>query len=166
MQCGSSQSTTRSSSVYLVGVTNTERITRVSRRREEDRAIISTNASAIFIQDVDPFEESRETLAELVARTGIKLPIGLDVVWVLVLAGQELVAPVIGNPCLKTVLVVEGNRVCTIACAGNCKLGGCPGQGVVERRITVDNGIVQDRAKSGVPEIVRDGKLQPLRRAS
>src|SRR3546814_3279362 len=110
--------------------------------------------AAAFAGQVDRLHKSGQSGHELIARTGVDLPIGFGIGWIRSGRVQKLVAPVPCDAGLQSALVVISDRIGTVAEPRQRKLRHARRQAVVERRAAIDDRIVQDHTKTGVPEAV------------
>src|SRR5918998_3563996 len=111
---------------------------------------------------VDPLDEGGQALAELVTPADVPLAIGFDVEGVEAVAREELVAPIIGHPGLQAVLVVVEHRVSAVADARDRELSLGVSQSVVVVLVALDDRVIQDRAKSGIPEVVLEREFPAI----
>ena len=112
--------------------------------------------------EVDRLDKGGVALLELPARAGVDLAIGFDIEGIGAGARQEFVTPVIGDTGLNAVLVIEENRVGAVRQAGERELGDARRLAVVVGRVAADDGVVEDGAEAGFPEIMLDREFEAI----
>ncbi|PAV67330.1 hypothetical protein WR25_08054 [Diploscapter pachys] len=148
----------------LEGEAGARRVARILLGHEIDVAVRAKVAAAIFAQDVDPFGKDRDVRRDRIADRAVELAIGVDVDRVGARCGQEPLAPIVGRTCVDAVFVEEQHGIGTVRQTQHRKLRNARGLGVVVLLIAVDDRVVEDRAKAGVPEIVLDREFEAIDR--